>query len=30
MATTEGSLMTIPRLRTVTSVFAVPRSMPTS
>src|SRR5688500_17722836 len=30
MATTEGSLITMPRLRTVTSVFAVPRSMPTS
>src|SRR5688572_22370262 len=30
MATTDGSLITMPRLRTVTSVFAVPRSMPTS
>ena len=30
MATTEGSLITIPRLRTVTSVLAVPRSIPTS
>ena len=30
MATTEGSLMTIPRPRTCTRVFAVPRSMPRS
>jgi hypothetical protein len=30
MATTLGSLITIPRLRTVTSVLAVPRSIPTS
>src|SRR5947207_8939472 len=29
-ATTEGSLMTMPRPRTWTSVFAVPRSTPTS
>src|SRR5437773_772000 len=30
LATTEGSLMTMPRPRTWTSVFAVPRSMPIS
>src|SRR5215211_5243782 len=30
MATTEGSLMTIPLPRTSTSVFAVPRSIPMS
>ena len=30
IATTDGSLMTIPRSRTWTSVFAVPRSMPMS
>ena len=30
MATTLGSEMTIPRWRTVTNVFAVPRSIPTS
>src|SRR3990172_9206503 len=30
MATTDGSLITIPRSRTWTSVFAVPRSMPMS
>ena len=30
MATTEGSSMTIPRPFTITSVFAVPRSMATS
>ena len=30
IATTEGSSITIPRPRTLTSVFAVPRSMPTS
>ena len=30
MATTDGSLMTIPRSRTWTSVFAVPRSIPMS
>ena len=30
IATTEGSLMTMPRSRTWTSVFAVPRSMPMS
>ena len=29
-ATTDGSLMTIPRPRTCTSVFAVPRSTPMS
>ena len=29
-ATTDGSLITIPRPRTWTSVFAVPRSTPTS
>ena len=30
MATTDGSLMTIPRSRTWTSVLAVPRSIPMS
>ena len=30
IATTDGSLMTIPRSRTWTSVFAVPRSIPMS
>ena len=30
MATTEGSSMTMPRPRTITRVFAVPRSMPIS
>ena len=30
MATTDGSVMTMPRWRTVTSVLAVPRSIPTS
>jgi hypothetical protein len=30
MATTEGSLMTMPLFRTLTNVLAVPRSMPMS
>ena len=30
MATTEGSLITMPRPRTLTRVLAVPRSMPMS